>query len=167
MLLLALPLTAAEVKIDLRTVLSGPIYNGVQPKGKGEFQSENNVNRFIVEVNNINLPNGTLVNVFANGAPVGQIRLGEGMAVSGRLGEAAIQRAIEALSVCHDKMRNRAVTRARLIATEACRSAANGAEFRARVQIRPSISWSWPLAITTPPASTIARARCSTMSLNW
>src|SRR5689334_24590726 len=62
------------------------------------------------------------------------IRLGEGMAVSGRLGEAAIQRAIEALSVCRDKMRNRAVSRARLIATEACRSAANGAEFRARVQ---------------------------------
>jgi len=61
------------------------------------------------------------------------IRLGEGMAVSGRLGEAAIQRAIEALSICRDKMRNRAVSRARLIATEACRSAANGAEFRARV----------------------------------
>jgi exopolyphosphatase/guanosine-5'-triphosphate,3'-diphosphate pyrophosphatase len=30
-------------------------------------------------------------------------------------------------------MRNRGVTRARLIATEACRAAANGAEFRARV----------------------------------
>jgi len=62
------------------------------------------------------------------------IRLGEGMAASGRLGEAAIERAIEALSICRDKMRNRAVTRAHLIATEACRSAANGAEFRARVQ---------------------------------
>jgi len=62
------------------------------------------------------------------------IRLGEGMAASGRLGEAAIERALEALAVCRDKMRNRAVTRARLIATEACRSAANGAEFRARVQ---------------------------------
>ena len=62
------------------------------------------------------------------------IRLGEGMAASGRLGEAAIQRAIEALSICRDKMRNRAVTRARLIATEACRSATNGGEFRARVQ---------------------------------
>src|ERR1051325_5524873 len=61
------------------------------------------------------------------------IRLGEGMAVSGRLGEAAVERALEALAVCRDKMRNRAVTRARLIATEACRSAANGAEFRARV----------------------------------
>jgi exopolyphosphatase/guanosine-5'-triphosphate,3'-diphosphate pyrophosphatase len=62
------------------------------------------------------------------------IRLGEGMSASGRLGESAIQRALEALSICRDKMRNRAVTRTRLIATEACRSAANGAEFRARVQ---------------------------------
>src|SRR5256885_1826909 len=62
------------------------------------------------------------------------IRLGEGMAASGRLSEAAIRRAVEALSICRDKMRNRAVTRARLIATEACRSAANGAEFRERVQ---------------------------------
>jgi exopolyphosphatase/guanosine-5'-triphosphate,3'-diphosphate pyrophosphatase len=62
------------------------------------------------------------------------IRLGEGMAASGRLGEAAIERAIEALSICRDKMRNRQVTRARLIATEACRSTANGIEFRERVQ---------------------------------
>jgi exopolyphosphatase/guanosine-5'-triphosphate,3'-diphosphate pyrophosphatase len=62
------------------------------------------------------------------------IRLGEGMAASGRLGEAAIERAIEALSICRDKMRNRQVTRARLIATEACRSTANGMEFRERVQ---------------------------------
>src|ERR1051325_11198800 len=62
------------------------------------------------------------------------IRLGEGMSASGRLGEAAIERAIEALSICRDKMRNRAVTRTRLIATEACRSAANGGEFRERVR---------------------------------
>ncbi|MEA2928137.1 MAG: exopolyphosphatase / guanosine-5-triphosphate,3-diphosphate pyrophosphatase [Hyphomicrobiales bacterium] len=62
------------------------------------------------------------------------IRLGEGMAASGRLGDAAISRAIEALGVCRDKMHNRGVTRARLIATEACRSAANGIEFRDRVK---------------------------------
>ena len=62
------------------------------------------------------------------------IRLGEGLAASGRLGEAAIGRAIEALSICRDKMHNRGVTRARLIATEACRAARNGEEFRARVQ---------------------------------
>src|SRR5439155_5718285 len=42
-------------------------------------------------------------------------------------------RAVAALAICRDKMRNRGVTRARLIATEACRAAANGAEFRARI----------------------------------
>src|ERR1043165_826635 len=62
------------------------------------------------------------------------IRLGEGMAASGRLGDAAIGRALEALSICRDKMRNRGATRARLIATEACRAAANGEEFRLRVR---------------------------------
>jgi exopolyphosphatase/guanosine-5'-triphosphate,3'-diphosphate pyrophosphatase len=62
------------------------------------------------------------------------IRLGEGMAASGRLGDAAIGRAIEALAICRDKMRNRGVTRARLIATEACRAAENGIEFRDRVK---------------------------------
>ena len=61
------------------------------------------------------------------------IRLGEGITASGRLNEAAIERAVEALGICRDKMRNRDVTRARLIATEACRAAANGEEFRARV----------------------------------
>jgi exopolyphosphatase/guanosine-5'-triphosphate,3'-diphosphate pyrophosphatase len=62
------------------------------------------------------------------------IRLGEGMAASGRLGDAAIGRALEALAICRDKMKNRGVTRARLIATEACRAAENGEEFRSRVQ---------------------------------
>src|SRR3954454_7229198 len=61
------------------------------------------------------------------------IRLGEGVSGSGRLGEAAIARAIEALTVCRDKMKNKGVTRARLIATEACRAAKNGDEFRSRV----------------------------------
>ena len=61
------------------------------------------------------------------------IRLGEGVSASGRLSEAAIERAIEALAICRNKMKNHGVTRARLIATEACRAAENGEEFRARV----------------------------------
>jgi exopolyphosphatase/guanosine-5'-triphosphate,3'-diphosphate pyrophosphatase len=61
------------------------------------------------------------------------IRLGEGVSTSGRIGDAAIQRAVEALAICRDKMKNRGVTRARLIATEACRAAENGVEFRARI----------------------------------
>jgi exopolyphosphatase/guanosine-5'-triphosphate,3'-diphosphate pyrophosphatase len=62
------------------------------------------------------------------------IRLGEGVSASGVLSEAAIDRAVDALSVCRDKMANRGVTRARLIATEACRAATNGADFLARVR---------------------------------
>jgi exopolyphosphatase/guanosine-5'-triphosphate,3'-diphosphate pyrophosphatase len=61
------------------------------------------------------------------------IRLGEGVSTSGRISEAAIARAVEALAICRDKMRNRGVARAKLIATEACRTAMNGAEFRARI----------------------------------
>lgn len=62
------------------------------------------------------------------------VRLGEGLSASGRLGDAAMNRAIEALKVCADKLRLRKVAGARLIATEACRSAANGAEFLERVE---------------------------------
>jgi exopolyphosphatase/guanosine-5'-triphosphate,3'-diphosphate pyrophosphatase len=61
------------------------------------------------------------------------IRLGEGVSTTGRLSEAAIARALVALAICRDKMHNRGVTRARLIATEACRAADNGREFLARV----------------------------------
>ncbi len=61
------------------------------------------------------------------------IRLGEGVSSSGRIRDAAVARAVEALAICRDKMHNRGVTRARLIATEACRAAENGAEFRARI----------------------------------
>jgi exopolyphosphatase / guanosine-5'-triphosphate,3'-diphosphate pyrophosphatase len=62
------------------------------------------------------------------------IRLGEGVSASGRISAAAIDRALAALAVCRDKMRNRGVTRARLIATEACRAAGNRLEFLARVR---------------------------------
>jgi exopolyphosphatase / guanosine-5'-triphosphate,3'-diphosphate pyrophosphatase len=61
------------------------------------------------------------------------IRLGEGVSRSGRISDAAVGRAIDALGICRDKMRNRGVTRARLIATEACRAAQNGLEFRTRI----------------------------------
>lgn len=64
------------------------------------------------------------------------VRLGEGLSQSGKLSSAAIERTIEALRICRDKMRNRGVTRARLVATEACRSAINGVAFLADVRDR-------------------------------
>lgn len=61
------------------------------------------------------------------------VRLGEGLGRSPRLADDAIARTIDALKVCQLKMHNRGVTRARLIATEACRAADNGEAFIARV----------------------------------
>ena len=62
------------------------------------------------------------------------VRLGEGIGHTGQLGDAAMDRAVEALRICGQKLAYRGVSRARLIATEACRSAANGADFVARVR---------------------------------
>jgi exopolyphosphatase/guanosine-5'-triphosphate,3'-diphosphate pyrophosphatase len=62
------------------------------------------------------------------------VRLGEGLSQSGRLSEAAMDRAVAALSVCADKLRRRNVSLSRSVATEACRRAANGAEFVERVR---------------------------------
>ena len=62
------------------------------------------------------------------------VRLGEGLAQTGRLSEAAMDRALGALRVCADKLRRRNVRLARSVATEACRRAENGAEFIERVR---------------------------------
>lgn len=62
------------------------------------------------------------------------VRLGEGLAASGRLGEEAMARTLEALAVCARKLRYRRVERLRAIATEACRRAANGGTFLQRVR---------------------------------
>ena len=61
------------------------------------------------------------------------VRLGEGLASRGRSSDAAIDRALSALSVCSDKLRRRRVSLSRSVATEACRRAVNGREFVERV----------------------------------
>lgn len=61
------------------------------------------------------------------------VRLGEGLTANGRLGQPAMDRAIEALKVCAGKLAAKPGGRSRLIATEACRSADNGGEFLHRV----------------------------------
>lgn len=68
------------------------------------------------------------------------VRLGEGLSASGRLGQHAMDRAVEALKVCGDKLRHRTIRRARLIATEACRSAENGQEFLDRVEAETGLT---------------------------
>src|SRR5580698_3773824 len=68
------------------------------------------------------------------------VRLGEGLSHSGRLSEAAMERALLALRVCADKVRRHEPVRLRAIATQACRSAENGAEFLDRVRERTGIA---------------------------
>ncbi len=62
------------------------------------------------------------------------IRLGEGVAATGRLSEVAIERTLDALRVCQDKLQRSRVERARFVATEACRQASNGMDFLDRVR---------------------------------
>ncbi len=62
------------------------------------------------------------------------VRLGEGLAATGSLSPEAMDRAVEALSLCAAKLKGRSVRRMRLIATEACRAADNGDAFLERVR---------------------------------
>jgi exopolyphosphatase / guanosine-5'-triphosphate,3'-diphosphate pyrophosphatase len=67
------------------------------------------------------------------------VRLGEGMTASGRICDNAMQRAIDALSICAEKLARRRVNLSRAVATEACRQAENGVEFVERVRARTGI----------------------------
>ncbi len=62
------------------------------------------------------------------------VQLGEGVGRTGELGEAAQARAIKALRICAGKIRHHRVAAQRIVATEACRRASNGAQFVERVQ---------------------------------
>jgi exopolyphosphatase/guanosine-5'-triphosphate,3'-diphosphate pyrophosphatase len=62
------------------------------------------------------------------------VRLGEGLATTGRLTEAAMVRTLDALKICADKIEHRHATCGRYVATEACRRAANCDEFIARAR---------------------------------
>jgi len=62
------------------------------------------------------------------------VRLGEGLGASGRLSEDAMNRTIEALKICADKIHRQEVRQSRAVTTEACRRADNGDEFLLRVK---------------------------------
>ncbi len=62
------------------------------------------------------------------------VRLGEGVAQSGLLGEQAMKRTIAALRVCARLISKYKVTHSRCVATEACRRADNGQAFLDRVK---------------------------------
>ncbi|MEQ9038689.1 MAG: Ppx/GppA phosphatase family protein [Silicimonas sp.] len=61
------------------------------------------------------------------------VQLGLGLEASGRLSNASMQRTISALRICRKKIEKHQVGRMRLVATEACRRARNGASFMKKV----------------------------------
>ncbi len=69
------------------------------------------------------------------------VRLGEGLAQTGRLSDEAMDRTLGALQVCADKLKRRNVQLARSVATEACRRATNGMEFIERVKQETGIAF--------------------------
>ena len=78
------------------------------------------------------VPNGSAFRVVDAFSRI--VRLGEGIAHTGRLSDEAMDRAVDALKVCAGKLKNRNIKRFRLIATEACRVAENGEAFINRVR---------------------------------
>lgn len=95
------------------------------------------------------------------------IRLGEGVLSSGKLSDSAMHRTIEALKVCADKMNRRQVTRSRLIATEACRIAANGPDFIDRVRRETGLALE---VVTRETEAKLAVSGCASLidrSCDW
>ncbi len=68
------------------------------------------------------------------------VKLGEGLATSGRLSDKAMDRTLAALTICADKLQRRNVRLARSVATEACRRATNGPDFIERVRRETGIA---------------------------
>ena len=62
------------------------------------------------------------------------VQLGHGLEGSGRLSRASMNRTIGALRICKQKLARHQVGHMRLVATEACRRAKNGAQFLAQVR---------------------------------
>ncbi len=86
------------------------------------------------------------------------IRLGEGVSTTGRISDAAISRAVGALSVCGDKIRAKGAKRLRTIATEACRAADNADDFLDLIERETGIKLE---VIDRETESTLAAIGCS------
>ena len=67
------PTPTGEVRVEAR--LAGAAINGLTPKGHAKFRSRNGEREFEVEVEKVNLPAGTVLNVLVDGVKVGELQL--------------------------------------------------------------------------------------------
>ena len=86
------------------------------------------------------------------------VRLGEGMAQDNLLGPAAMARALEALQICATKLARSRCVGFRGVATEACRRAANGNAFLARIEAETGLHLE---AISSGEEAALAVAGCA------
>jgi exopolyphosphatase/guanosine-5'-triphosphate,3'-diphosphate pyrophosphatase len=89
------------------------------------------------------------------------IRLGEGLVregAAGALAPAAMDRALAALGICASKLRRWPVRSLRAVATDACRRAANGAAFLARVRRETGVAFE---IISAAEEASLALAGCA------
>ena len=68
------------------------------------------------------------------------VELGKGLEKTGRLSQASMDAAVEALTLCARKIKSKQVKSWRCVATEACRKAENGQEFLNRVKSESGLS---------------------------
>ena len=66
---------AAGAETRLRAQLAGAAINGVVPKGQSEFRARTASTQFKVQVEDVNLADGSTLNVLLNNNPIGQITL--------------------------------------------------------------------------------------------
>lgn len=88
------------------------------------------------------------------------VRLGEGLTASRRLSSDAMERTIEALKICTQKIERRGVTQVRAVATEACRTAENSAEFLAHVRAETGLDFD---VISAEEEARLAVESCSSL----
>ncbi|MCF3948579.1 Ppx/GppA family phosphatase [Acidiphilium sp. AL] len=80
----------------------------------------------------VGVPSGPAFHVLDSFSRV--VRLGEGLYRTGVLSDSAMDRAVDALAICAERLKRWQVAEIRAIATEACRQAENGADFVARAR---------------------------------
>ena len=88
------------------------------------------------------------------------VRLGEGVGQTALLSDGAMHRAIAALNVCRRKLEQREVVAARLIATEACRLAANRGTFLERVKAETGLDLE---VVSQETEARLASAGCASL----
>lgn len=66
---------AKDAELRLRTRLAGGAISGLTPSGGSEYRERGSRASFKAEVEDVNLPAGTMVSVMANGNKVGEIKI--------------------------------------------------------------------------------------------